>query len=183
MKRLLLKLVAGALLLATPLAVLAADTTKSSSGSVLLLTSDAMNASLAGLPAVNSALKKEVQTFTAKLKSLIESTGRTVIANDTSNSDLTNPGHSAAVALATLLPQQMAYIGTVYWGPDEANNIMIIVDFLPVTYLTKGSAKLGDKNYGKKLLFLADGSGVPASTAGALAEQFNAHLRETVFVK
>lgn len=182
MKRSFLKLMASALFLATPFTALAADAAVAPAGPVLLLTSDTLNAAITGQAGLNNAFKKEVATFAGKLKSLLESTGRTAIVKDTTAVELTNTGHPLAVAVASLLPQQMAYVGTVYWGPDAANNILITVDFYPVIYAnTTGSFKLGDKNYGKKMLFLAAGSGVPANTAERLATEFNAHLATAVF--
>ena len=173
---------ASTLFLATPFTALAADAAAAPAGPVLLLTSDTLNAAITGQAGLNNAFKKEVATFAGKLKSLLESTGRTTIAKDTTAIELTNTGHPLAVALASLLPQQMSHVGTVYWGPDESNNIMLTVDFYPVIYTTTtGSYKLGEKNYGKKMLFLAAGSGVPASTAERLATEFSEHLATTVF--
>lgn len=182
MKRSFLKLMASTVFLATPFTALAVDAAVAPAGPVLLLTSDTLNAAITGQAGLNNAFKKEVTTFAGKLKALLESTGRITIAKDTTAIELTNTGHPLAVALASLLPQQMSHVGTVYWGPDASNNILITVDFYPVIYTTTtGWFKLGDKNYGKKMLFLAAGSGVPANTADRLATEFNEHLATTVF--
>lgn len=182
MKRSLLKLIASSLFLATSLTALASDVAVAPGGPVLLLTSNTMNAAITGQAGLNNAFKMEVATFVAKLKSLLESAGRTTVAKDTTAIELTKTGHPLAVAVASLLPQQISHVGTVYWGPDASNNILITVDFYPVTYTnTTGSIKLGEKNYGKKMLFLDANSGVPANTAEGLATEFNEHLAATVF--
>lgn len=182
MKRSFLTLIAGVLFLATPLAAVAADAHDSPSGPILLLTANSLNAEVTGYEVINNAFRKEVGIFVTKLKSLLENTGRTAIAKDLSNIELTNTGHPVAVALAGLLPQQMSSVGIVYWRPDEANNIQITVDFYSIIYTnTKGSFKLGDKNFGKKILFLASGSSRPTNTAEQLAIEFNEHLVKTVF--
>ena len=182
MKRSFLKIVAGTLFLASPLAALAADIPAPTAAQVLLITSDEANSSIEGQAAINAALTKEVEDFTSKLKSLLDGSGHVTTTKNTSNIALTSTGHPLAIAVASLLPQQVSHIGIAYWGPDASGNIMISVDFYTVFYKdTKGSIKLGDKNFGKKMLFLAAGSGVPATTAEKLATDFNAHLAATAF--
>lgn len=182
MKRSFLKLVVGSLLLSIPLATLAAAAPVTPAGPILLVTADSANASITGQAAINAALTKEVGTFTNILKALLDGTGHATIAKDTSAIELTNTGHPLSIAVASLLPKQISHVGIIYWGPDAQGNIMISVDFYSVNYKdTKGSFKLGDKNYGKKMLFLAAGSGAPATTAEKLAAEFNVHLRATAF--
>lgn len=182
MKRSFLKLVVGSLFLVSPLAALAADVPAPAARQVLLITSDEANASITGQPAMNAAFTKEVEDFTSKLKSLLEGSGHVTTTKNTSNIALTRPGNPLAIAVASLLPNQVSHIGSTYWGPDASGNIMINVDFYTVIYKdTKGSIQMGDKNFGKKMLFLAAGSGVPASTAEKLATDFHAHLAATAF--
>lgn len=182
MKRSFLKLVACSLLFTSPLAALAADVPAPAARQVLLITSDQANASISGQAAINAALTKEVEDFTSKLKSLLEGSGYATTTKNTSNIALTSTGHPLAIALASELPKQVSHVGTAYWGPDASGNIMISVDFYTVTYKhAKGAIQLGDKNFGKKMLFLAAGSGTPATTADKLATEFNAHLAATAF--
>ena len=186
MKRSLVKLVAGSLFLAiplaSPLAAFAADLPAPDAVQVLLITSNGSNASIKGQPAMNAAFTREVEVFTGKLKSLLDASGHPTVARNVSNIELSSAGNPVAIALAGLLPKQVSYIGSTYWGPDAANNIVINVVFHAVTYGdAKGPALVGDKDFGKRMLFLPAATGVPLKTAEQLAADFHAHLAATVF--